>query len=158
MKFKYHFFFGILFSILLYFLFQSIIPLWGLTIIFLSSFLIDFDHYLFYVFKKRDLSLRRAYKWYVKYSHKFCSVPLDKRKKYYLGFYIFHGIEPLIVLFSLGFFVSPLFTFILIGFLFHLSTDLVSEIIFGQRIDKISVICNFWIMGKLTNFEEVDSY
>jgi len=155
MKFKYHFFFGIIFAILLYFLFSPLISLFGLSIIFLSSFLIDVDHYLYYVCRKGDFSLRRAYKWYVKYSHKFCLVSLDKRKKFYLGFYIFHGIEPLIILFLLGTFVSQFFTFILIGFLFHISTDLVSEIIFKQRIDKISVIHNLLLMGKLTNFEEV---
>ena len=157
MRLKHHFFFGIIFTILLYFLFSPIIPLFGLLIIFLSSVLIDIDHYFYYIFKKGDFSLRRAYKWYIKYSCKFCHIPLDKRKKFYLGFYIFHGIEPLIILFLLGFYLSPLFNFILIGFLFHLSIDLISEIIFGQRIDKISVIQNFLTTKKLTNFEEVDT-
>jgi len=156
MKLKYHFFFGILLTILLYFLFSPIISLFGLLIIFLSSFLIDVDHYLYYLCKKGDFSLIRAYKWYVKNSHKFCLVPLDKRKNFYLGFYVFHGIEPIIILFFLGFYISQFFTFILIGFFFHLSADLISEIIFRQRIDKISVIQNLLLMRKLTNFEEVD--
>lgn len=157
MRFKFHFLFGIIFTVILYFLFSPIIPLIGLLIIFLSSFLIDVDHYIYYVLRKRDISLRRAYKWYVKYSCKFCHIPLDKRKNFYLGFYIFHGIEPLIVLFFLGFYVSQFFSFLLIGFFFHLSTDLVTEILLRQRIDKISVIQNLLLMRKLTNFEEVDS-
>lgn len=156
MRFKYHFFFGIIFTIFLYFLFSSIISLFGLSIIFLSSFLIDVDHYIYYVLLKKDISLRRAYKWYIKYSCKFCHIPLDKRKNFYLGFYIFHGIEPLIILFFLGFYVSQFFNFILIGFFFHLFTDLVSEILLRQRIDKISIIQNLLLMGKLTNFEEIN--
>ena len=157
MKFKYHFSFGIIFTILLYFLFSPIIPPWGLLIIFLSSFLIDIDHYFYYIYKKGDFSLIKAYRWYIKNARKFCSMSKEKRKQVYLGIYIFHGIEPLIILFLLGFYLSPLFNFILIGFLFHLSIDLISEIILKQRIDKISVIQNFLTTKKLTNFEEVDT-
>ncbi len=156
MRFKYHLFFGLIFTAILYFIFSPIVSFFGLLIIFLSSFLIDVDHYLYYVFRKKDISLKRAYKWYIKYSCKFCHIPLKIRKNYYLGFYIFHGIEPLITLFLLGFYVSPIFTFILIGFFFHLSTDLVAEIILGQRIDKVSVIQNFISTRKLKNFEEVE--
>lgn len=157
MRLKYHLLFGILFTILLYFLFSSIISIFGLAIIFLSSFLIDVDHYLYYVFRKKDFSLKRAYKWYVKNTHKFCSLPLEKRNKFYIGIYIFHGIEFLIILFLLGTFVSQIFIFILVGFWFHLFMDLISEIVLKQRIDKLSVIQNFVLMERLTNFEEIDS-
>lgn len=157
MKFKYHFSFGIIFTILLYFLFSPIIPPWGLLIIFLSSFLIDIDHYFYYIYKKGDFSLIRAYKWYMKNARKFCFMSEEKRKQFYLGFYIFHGIEPLIILFFLGFYVSQFFNFILVGFLFHLFTDLISEIILKQRIDKVSIIQNFIIIQNLTSLQEIDS-
>jgi hypothetical protein len=156
MKFKYHLLLGVIFAVLLYLLFSPLISLFGLLIIFLSSFLIDVDHYLYYVCKKGDFSLIRAYSWYMKNARKFCFMSKEKRKQFYLGFYIFHGIEPLIILFFLGFYISQFFTFILIGFLLHLSTDLISEIIFRQKIDKVSVIQNLLLTGKLTNLEEVE--
>jgi len=156
MRFKVHFLLGIIFIILLYFLFYPIISLFGLLVIFLSSFLIDIDHYFYYIYKKRDFSLIRAYKWYMTTMHRFCSLPPEKQKKLYIGFYIFHGIEILIILFLLGFYVSKIFIFVLIGFFFHLSTDLISEIIFGQRIDKIFLFQNLLAMRKLTNFEKID--
>jgi len=157
MRFKFHFLFGIIFLVLLYFLFSSIISFWGLLIIFLSSFLIDIDHYFYYIYKKGDFSLVRAYKWYIKNAHKFYFLSKEKRKQIYLGFYIFHGIEPLIILFFLGLYVSQFFNFVLIGFLFHLSTDLISEIILKQRIDKVFLIQNYIITRKLTDLEEIDS-
>jgi len=83
-------------------------------------------------------------------------MPERERKNFYLGFYIFHGIEPLIILFLLGFYISQFFNFILIGFLFHLVTDLISEIILKQRIDKISIIQNFLIIRNLSDFEKMD--
>ena len=157
MKFKYHFLLGVIFAVLLYLLFSTIISLFGLLIILLSSFLIDVDHYLYYVYKKGDFSLIRAYSWYMKNARKFCFMSEEKRKQFYLGFYIFHGIEPLIILFFLGFYVSQFFNFILVGFLFHLFTDLISEIILKQRIDKVSIIQNFIIIQNLTSLQEIDS-
>lgn len=157
MRFQYHFAFGIVFTVFLYFLLSPVISLFGFLIIFLSSFLIDVDHYFYYVRKKRDLSLFRAYKWYMKNARKLCRMPKEKRENIYLGFYLFHGIEPLAVLLLLGLYVSPFFSLIFIGFLFHLLTDLVGEIIVGQRIDKISVIYNFIVTRKMTALDEVES-
>jgi len=156
MKFQYHFFFGIVFTTVLYSLFSPIISIFGLLIIFLSSFLVDVDHYFYYVYKKRNLNLISAYKWYVKNARKFRFMPKEERRQVYLGFYIFHGIEPLVILFFLGFYLSPIFNFLLIGLLFHLFTDLVSEIILKQRIDKISVIMNFFITKNHKNLDEID--
>jgi hypothetical protein len=153
MRFKFHFLSGFIFTILLYFLFYPVIPFFGLLIIFLSSFLMDADHFFYYIFKKRDFNLIRAYKWYIENTKKFCSSSKEKQKKIYIGFYIFHGIEILIILFLLGFYISPIFNFILIGFLFHLSVDLISEIIFEQRIDKISLIQNYLAIRKLTHID-----
>ena len=157
MNFRYHLLLGIVFAVLLYFLFYPLISFLGLLIIFLSSFLIDADHYIYYVYKKGDFNLIRAYNWYMKNARKFCFMSKEKQKQVYIGFYIFHGIEPLIILFFLGFFLSQFFTFILIGFLFHLSTDLISEIILRQRIDKVSIIQNLLRNKKLVSLEEIDS-
>jgi len=92
----------------------------------------------------------------MKNARKFRFMPEEKRKQVYLGFYIFHGIEILIILFFLGFYISPLFNFIFIGVLFHLSVDLTSEIILRQRIDKVSVIQNFLTNRKLKSLDEIE--
>jgi len=55
----------------------------------------------------------------------------------------------------LGFYISQFFNFILIGFLFHLFADLVSEIILKQRIDKISLIQNILVIRNLTPLENI---
>ncbi len=158
MNVQYHFFFGILFAALLYFLFSPIISLLGLLIIFLSSVFIDVDHYFYYIYKRRNLSPIKAYRWYMRSVHKFRSIPKERRKEIYIGFCIFHGIEMLIILFLLGLYVSPIFNFILIGFLFHLSADLVSETILGQRLDKISIIQNFLRNKKLVSLEDFEMH
>ncbi len=150
MRFKHHFLLGAIFAILLYFFFSPIISLFGILVIFLSSVLIDVDHYLYYLYQKGDFSLIKAYKWYMSNIWKFHSLTKEQQKKVYIGFYIFHGVEVLIILFLLGVYVSQFFSLIFIGFFFHLSSDLVSEIIAKQRIDKISLIHNYFMIRKLT--------
>ncbi len=147
-----HFLLGIIFVIFLYFFFFPIISVFGLTIIFLSSVLIDIDHYIYYVFKKKDLNPFKAYEWYKKYTCKFCSLPNEKQKKLFLGFYFLHGIEILLLFLFLGY-ISQFFIFIFIGFFFHWSVDLISDIIWKRRLDKLSIIYNILNFRKLTPLE-----
>jgi len=124
---KTHIFFGLIFFLLLYFVFH--VSLINSVIFFLSSFLIDVDHYIYYVLKKKDLSLKRAYKWFLKLDKKYHSMPEEKRKNYYYAFCIFHGLEPLIIISSLAFLFHLTFLFFIsLGFLFHLSLDFISII------------------------------
>jgi len=150
-----HFILGIIFVILLYFLFSPIISIFGLAIILLSSVLIDIDHYVYYIFKKKDLNLFTAHKWYIKNIRKLYSMNKEQKKKVYLGFYFFHGIESLIILFFLGFYLSPIFNLIFIGFLFHLFVDFISEIMFEHRFGKLSVIYDLFTFRKLTNLDTI---
>lgn|SRR4030042_214059 len=145
---KYHFIFGLSFVIFLYFLFPQI-SLLGLSIIFLSSFFIDVDHYLYYFLKEKNLNLKRGYNWYKNKIKRTYSLPMSERKKIYSGFYLFHGIEWIILLFLLGYFISSFFTFIAIGFLFHLIVDVFHEIYFKRSIDKSSLIYNYYRWRKL---------
>jgi hypothetical protein len=136
---KHHIFLGFIFSIFLYLIFPNI-SLIGTIIIFFSSFLIDVDHYLYYVFKKRDLSLQKAYKWYISKKRKLLSLSRQKRSKIRGTFLFLHGIEPLLILFLLEIFLSKYFFYILIGFAFHLLLDIIYQIKFQDRIDRISII------------------
>jgi putative transposase len=75
---KYHVLFGFIFSSLIFLIFPSAGWL-GFFIIFLSSFLIDVDHYIYYVWKKKDLSLKNSIVWFKSVSGKFQA--LSKKQK-----------------------------------------------------------------------------
>ncbi len=151
-----HFILGVFFVVFLYFFFSPTISIFGLGVILLSSVLIDFDHYVYYILKKKNLNLLEMYKWYIKYSRKICSLDKKERKKVYLGIYFLHGVESLTLLFFLGTYISQFFIFIFIGFFFHLVMDFIAEIIFEQRIDKISFIYNFFAFKKLKHIENFE--
>ena len=153
---KTHFILGLIFVVVLYFFFSPIISFSSLIIIFLSSILIDIDHYIYHIVKNKNWNLFQGYKWYIKNIKRVRGMTKEQRKKTYIGFYFLHGIEILIALFLLGEYLSPVFTYILIGFVFHLVMDSISEIILEQRQDKISLIFNLLTFKKLTNIENLN--
>lgn len=151
---KIHFILGIIFVAILYFFFSPIISPFGLAIILLSSVFIDADHYVYYVFRKKNLNPFKSHEWYIQNVRKVYSLNKENREKVYLGLYFFHGVESLITLFIFGIFY-PIFTFVLIGFIFHLTVDFISEIILKDRLDKISFIYNIFAFKKLINIEDL---
>ena len=118
---KYHILLGFIFSAILFLIFPSI-NIISAGVIFLSSFLIDVDHYIYYVFKKKDFSLKRAYKWFVEKNNRLSRLGPRKKRKYKFPILFFHNFELIIflILFSL---LNIIFLYILIGFLFHLLLD-----------------------------------
>lgn len=93
----------------------------GLTI-FLSSFLIDIDHYFWYVIETKDWNLFRSIKWYEKAIPKWFSLTLKERNKFKRGVFIFHGIPFLAILAALSF-LNKIFLWILIGVGIHMVMD-----------------------------------
>lgn len=91
------------------------------SIIFLSSFLVDVDHYFYYIFKKKDLSFKNCLNFFG-YMDKKYNVPSYKGRVFYT-LCIFHVVEFLILIAILAFF-SKIFLFIFIGFALHLFVDL----------------------------------
>jgi len=150
---KLHFLIGVFFVIFFHFIFPQITFL-NLLIILFSSVLIDVDHYFYYIIKKRDFNLFKCYEWYKEGVKKTHHLPIKERKKIYTGFYMFHGIEPLIILFLLGISVSQFFFFIFIGFSFHLLLDIPSEIVIKGTFQKISLIYNYTQFKKLKEYRE----
>ncbi|MBU4070195.1 MAG: hypothetical protein KJ646_04395 [Nanoarchaeota archaeon] len=142
-----HLILGAIFSLLLLFLFPQIGFL-GASIIILSTVLIDVDHYVYYTFKKKDLSLKNSYNWFIRKVTTFNNLPRKQRNKFYIAFCCLHGLEVLLILliFSTMF---QYFFFIFIGFSFHLLLDLVSETRHRDRIDRISLIYDFFKFKKL---------
>lgn len=143
-----HIFIGIIFLTILYFLFPQI-TLFNLLIFFASSIFIDGDHYLYYILREKNLSVVKCFQWYKRNVKRTFSLPMNERKKIYSGFYLFHGIEWIIILFVLGFYVNSLFLFVCMGFLLHFLIDTPSELYFKGTIDKSSLIYNLYRFRKL---------
>jgi hypothetical protein len=137
---KHHILIGFIVSIILYFFFS--IGFLGATLIFLSSVLIDFDHYLYYIFRTKNFDLKKAYYWYIEKEKELKKYSKEERKKIYYAFYIFHGLEWVLIFVLLGYFLWNLFYFIAAGMFLHLLTDWTENIIHRKRIFKISIIAD----------------
>lgn len=118
---KYHILLGFLFTLIL----KLITPLNNLYlgIIFLASFLIDADHYFFYILRKKDFNFEKAYWWFFNKRNKYRKLSLDERTEYKKPIFIFHGIEFLIFLWILSVF-SEIFLFIILGAAIHIFLDI----------------------------------
>ena len=125
-------------------------------IILAASVLIDIDHYFYYIHKKKKISPIKAYKWYARNIKKHKKMSKEQREKVYFGTYTLHGVEILFLVFALGFFVHPVFYFIFIGFTIHLLSDLVVEMIYCDRVTKISIISCFLKSRGLTFIDDLD--
>jgi len=122
---KFHIVVGAVASILIYFLFP--VTLLQTLIIFLSSFLIDADHYFYYIFKKKDINFFRARNWFMKKRNLWRKMPKEEKRKYKLSIIIFHGIEFLIIILILAQFYN-IFYFMLVGIIIHLVLDWIEMI------------------------------
>ena len=108
---KGHILFGAIFSLILFLFFN--ISLSYSVIIFLSSFLIDVDHYFFYVQRKKDWNPKRAFRWFVALGNKHKPLML-----------LFHNIEFLILVLIISVFYNVFF-FISIGLSFQWVGDII---------------------------------
>lgn len=155
MKPQYHFLLGIILITVLYLIIPSIGVL-NLSLIFLSSVLIDVDHYFYYIFKKGDKSLIHAYKWYTETRRKVRHLKRKERKKISFGFHFLHGTELLVLTYFLYAYVSEFFLYLLIGFGFHLFIDILDEAILFGRAHKISIIYGFLMNKKLKFVDDIN--
>jgi len=148
---KWHILFGFVISYILVYFFNF--PLAAGITIFLSSFLIDVDHYLLYLYKTKNFNLKKSYFWCVSEGERFERLPKNEKVKYKLIIMIFHGIEFITVLFLLSF-LSPWFLWILIGVLIHLSADLPDLYVRGFPFrEKISQIYTYITNKKKKEFK-----
>lgn len=115
-----HIIYGLLTSIIISIFFNL-----GMTpflIIFSSSILIDLDHVTRYIIKTRNFSPKKFFQYSEKTFVKLNSLSPKEKTKYKYPFFIFHGIEALIIFFLLSKF-SAVFLYIFIGFTIHLFLD-----------------------------------
>lgn len=139
---KQHIILGFIFSLIIFLIFPQI-ELIGFTAIFLSSFLIDVDHYLVYVIKKKDWNLKNAYNWYIDSEKKFQSLSIKEQINSPFPLFVLHGIEILVLIALLGIFISRLFLFIFVGFSFHLLLDAIHIYFLRFNHDRFSLIYSY---------------
>lgn len=135
----------ILLSFLLTFLFFVIFPntnMIFLALLFLSSFLIDFDHYLVFVLKKKKFSLLKAFDYHEEAGK-------IEIKEYSSGirrkgdFHLFHTLEFNIIIFALGFLWEGFF-YVFGGIIFHSISDII-YLIYQRRFYRREFFLTNWI-------------
>ena len=136
-----HLFLGTLFAAIFFLIFPQI-ELFGFSLIILSTFFIDADHYLFYVWKKRGWNLKKAHAWFGEEIKKKEKLAEGQIKKYKYDLLIFHGIEFLAILAVLSF-ANIFFWYLLLGVAFHMVLDWAAPTYKKEPVDyKISQIYN----------------
>ena len=118
---KWHILFGFVFSYVLVAFFN--LPLTSGIIIFLSSFLIDLDHYIGGTIYFHETNPLKIIPKLYRFHHVWVSLPQREKERYKVMIMPFHGIEALTILFLLSF-INKIFILILVGFTFHLIIDL----------------------------------
>jgi len=116
-----HIIVGGIVSALLLLIFPSIGVL-GFAIIFLSSVLIDVDHYLYYSLRYHDWNLKHAYKWFINRTRSWRKLSIEQRNKYERVIMAFHGVECWFILMLL-IFVHKIFFYALVGIAIHMILD-----------------------------------
>jgi hypothetical protein len=136
---KTHFIIGFIVSSIIFVVWPSI-GLFNISIIFLSSFLIDFDHYLYFIWTTKDFSLLHAYNWFIAKGKFTRSLPQNKRKIYKHVILLFHGIEFWLVLFLVSF-IDKVFLWMLLGVAIHMLADFIGIVYYQERFyTKLSQI------------------
>ena len=106
---EYHILSGLIIGAFLFYTFPQIGVL-GFSLIFLSSFLIDIDHYIYYGIYKKDWNIINSIKWYITIRRKTKSMPRKQRNNYFNGFCLLHGFEILLLLIISSFLFIRLFS------------------------------------------------
>ena len=118
---RWHILFGAIFTLLIWFFAPNLNWIY-LILLFLSSFLIDFDHYVNVVIKTKKLSLFHSFR----YHDELQKIELQENKKGLRrkgDFHLFHTVEFHIFVGLLGIFWIGFF-YIFIGMVFHSLLDL----------------------------------
>ena len=142
---RWHILLGLIFSLIIWIIFPYIDWIF-IALIFLSSFLIDFDHYMCSVYKTGKLSLFDSFEYHRKERIKYLKERSRgiRRKG---DFHIFHTIEFNILVFLLGYLWAG-FYYILIGMLFHSILDIISGI-YEDWLYRREFLLARWLIGRI---------
>lgn len=143
---RWHIIFGAVFSLLI-FIVAPETDLIFIALVFLSSFLIDFDHYLCSLLKTKKLGLFHSFAYHKEM--------FDKQKrerdagiKQKGDFHIFHTVEFHILIGILGVFVWIGFFYVFLGMMFHSLLDIYSLLYEGFMYRREFFLTN-WLYKKL---------
>ena len=139
---RWHIVFGLVFSVVVWILFMKT-EWYFIALVFLSSFLIDFDHYVSSaLISGRVISLGESLRYHEKRNRQDESEKKRgiRRKS---DFHLFHTLEFHIFVFILGFLWIGFF-YIFIGMLFHSILDIISLIYGGNLYMREFLFLN-WI-------------
>ncbi len=147
---KWHILFGVILSVLIWIAVPKI-NLFHLLLLFFSSFLIDFDHYMCAIINTRKFRLSEAYEY-----HKEMDKLEEKRRKEGIkqrgDFHLFHTIEfhvlvGILSIFWIGFF------YIFLGMMFHSLTDLYS-LLYSSQMYKREFFLTNWLRQRINLAKE----
>lgn len=141
---RYHIVLGALFTGLIYFVAPETKIIY-LSLIFLSSFLIDFDHYVVSLIRTRKASLSHA----INYHREVLKKELEEKEKGIRqkgDFHLFHTLEFHILIGILAIFFVPLF-YIFIGMVFHSLID-VTYLLIQDRFYRREFFFFNWLRNK----------
>ena len=137
MNFKHHFIIGLICASIITYVFN--LTFFTGLIIFLSSWLIDIDHYFWYALEFKDLNPFNALRWRIKSAKKWKKLVRKERFKFKQGVFIFHSVGFWAALIALTF-LDKIFLWILIGIGIHMIIDFVDLIKRKRNIlEKISL-------------------
>jgi len=126
---RWHIFFGAIFTFIIW-MSSPQIALVNLALVFLSSFLIDFDHYIASVIKTKKYSLKKSFEYHDRLrEQEKKEIARGIRKK--SDFHLFHTIEFHALVGVLAIFFSPFF-YIFMGMVFHSLLDVFSLVESGK--------------------------
>ena len=141
---RWHIFLGMVFTFLIWILMPET-NIYYLSLVFLSSFMIDFDHYMCSVMKTGTFSLKRAFVY-----HKKEAIKQERERNKGIrrrgDFHLFHTLEFHALLFLIGIYFTP-FLYIFIGMTFHSILDIFYLIYHGYLYRREFLFVN-WIRKK----------
>lgn len=144
-----HIIYSILFSIILFLI--EFNPIKIFLFLFSAIVLIDLDHVLLFIFKKKSINPFGFWKWSYEKKDRWDKISLEEKRKYKKPIYIFHNIEFLLILILISRFI-PYTNIILYGFVFHLFLDAIYNL--QHREEKFSKISLIYTLVKNKKREE----
>jgi hypothetical protein len=142
---RWHILLGFVFALMIFIVSPNINPIY-LALVFFSSFLIDFDHYLCSLFKTKKLGLFHSFAYHREMNKQAIKDRADgKREKG--DFHIFHTVEFHLLVGLLGFYWIGFF-YIFIGMVFHSLLDIVS-ILYDDFMYAREFFLVAWLYKKL---------
>lgn len=142
---RWHVLLGGIFALLLWIVVPTVNPLY-VTLFFLASFLIDFDHYVCAVMHTRKWGLSEAFE----YHRKMDALDLERRKRGIkeLGdFHLFHTIEFHVLVGIFGLLWTGFF-YIFLGMMFHSLCDLYS-LLYSKEMYRREFFFVAWVWKKV---------